>query len=1484
MKKLFIILLMILVSGICFSQDIIPVDTAYHNLPTYSFKYYTADSSLWIFKGSKYQTTKLVSNKRLNFLIDSLAAASDSNYVHNQSGETLTQHPGKFWLSDTIKTSGKIIGEDVRITDQKHGNATYSSVGDWFNLVQSSSRLTGMMLSAHSPADGTLDISAGTGIIKTTNAVNADTKFFDYPGGTVSLVDEKLNWLYMDYDGGNMTVKSTIDRTTIHDYDHFPLGRCYRQGTATNDITSSGMNSFNFSRRVHNMLVKRFGFAWASGSTISESDTRKIDVTAGTWYIGNTEISTAAHNTNTGGYSFDLYYYNPSTAAWVLSTGTQLGNSQYNNTSTGTGLVSMSGTKWMNYWVYLCPAGDLYILYGQAQYISLAEAEATQSPALVPDYISANTRLIARITQKNGETNFANVSNALISPINASAVNNHDNLGGILGHGSIHASVSERDSIISAEQHADTVRNKGHATIFDLLSKRSLNDHDSLSTLQERKYQSLTDTLTWGLGLSQTGHVTKIDTSSASILSRQRAVNTYEPKIAAGTNLQYWRGDKSWQTLPTSYTLNNNEWSKVYDYAGNLSNFWMLSKDNILTPAFTLGVQSLYMVPDAGKVNIADMPNIRSASGDTLQYNFRIGNVSMLKMRGVANGSGGLSDTTILIPKLRLTDKPHNGYYLQMVDALGTIKAVPMNTGWQGTWNAATNTPTLANGTGTAGYWYRCLTAGTVNFGAGNITFAVGDEAHYNGSIWQNAGGSNTYNLQYMTKTVTGGSKIDSVTMKLNASNQIVADTVNYIATKKNVSDHTGLTTTAHGLGASAFHADSYFKLSSDSTANSGYASQFDLLSYKLKNDSTNAKTGFTTLYQNSLKMNHNDSTALSGYYTNYKASLGYTLPNNTWVLGYNYAGNISNLWKLSQDNILTPAYTLGIKELFFVRNSGINSIANLPVDTYATNGEEHGYKMMINNITGLKLAGKWNSSTSQVDSVKLTVPLLEVSTGAAANKIMMSEDSRGKSKWSDTKYLFSLVANRILYASATNEMGQLPAGSAGQIMQSNGASAPYWTTPTYPNSAGAGHVLFGDGTNIVLSTPHFPNVSATARKIIVSDGTNWEASTELWPVATAANNILRSNGTDWISQTVGLGLSASGSLAVDTASTAILSRDRASHEYQVKLVSGVNLKTVGGIALPGSGDIGIIGSTYGGTGSGFTKFLGATTSEKTYTLPNASSTILTDNAAVTVAQGGTGLSTITANSYLKGNGTGNLVPRTYSEVKIDLSLNNVENTALSTGNAGTASKWLTKRRLFGRYIDGSANMDSVITITYLDTTTVLQKTTAASMYQPKGSYLSAISVKTSTGNKVYYPLFTNTSTGNLDSTIVKTDKLTFNPSTGVLAATNTPNLTVQPLSGTTVNWNVTNGVNAKLTLSGNTTITLSNLVAGANGNIKVVTHASSSYTITISGYTNDVSPAISVVGFPDQLLSSGSGSKKDIYSWWYDGTTLNWNGTLNYQ
>lgn len=73
------------------------------------------------------------------------------------------------------------------------------------------------------------------------------------------------------------------------------------------------------------------------------------------------------------------------------------------------------------------------------------------------------------------------------------------------------------------------------------------------------------------------------------------------------------------------------------------------------------------------------------------------------------------------------------------------------------------------------------------------------------------------------------------------------------------------------------------------------------------------------------------------------------------------------------------------------------------------------------------------------------------------------------------------------------------------------------------------------------------------------------------------------------------------------------------------------------------SGVTGTLAGGNGGTGNAFMAFTGPATSLRTFTLPNATATILTDAADVTVAQGGTGLGTLTLNSLLVGAGTGNV-------------------------------------------------------------------------------------------------------------------------------------------------------------------------------------------------------------------------------------------------
>lgn len=103
------------------------------------------------------------------------------------------------------------------------------------------------------------------------------------------------------------------------------------------------------------------------------------------------------------------------------------------------------------------------------------------------------------------------------------------------------------------------------------------------------------------------------------------------------------------------------------------------------------------------------------------------------------NTSGTNTGDQDLSPYQLLSEKGQaNGY--ASLDAGGKVPVAQLPASvmtYLGTWNAATNTPTLANGTGDAGDLYIVSVAGTVNFGAGPITFDVGDWVMYNGSIWQ---------------------------------------------------------------------------------------------------------------------------------------------------------------------------------------------------------------------------------------------------------------------------------------------------------------------------------------------------------------------------------------------------------------------------------------------------------------------------------------------------------------------------------------------------------------------------------------------------------------------------------------------------------------------------------------------------------------------------------------------------------------------------
>jgi hypothetical protein len=90
-----------------------------------------------------------------------------------------------------------------------------------------------------------------------------------------------------------------------------------------------------------------------------------------------------------------------------------------------------------------------------------------------------------------------------------------------------------------------------------------------------------------------------------------------------------------------------------------------------------------------------------------------------------------------------------------MLKAISTITNAIGALNYKGTWNASTNTPTLADGTGSKGDYYVVSTAGTQTFGGVQLFFGLGDWIVYNGAVWQRVEGGSDGNFANVTLTST---------------------------------------------------------------------------------------------------------------------------------------------------------------------------------------------------------------------------------------------------------------------------------------------------------------------------------------------------------------------------------------------------------------------------------------------------------------------------------------------------------------------------------------------------------------------------------------------------------------------------------------------------------------------------------------------------------------------------------------------------------
>ena len=342
-------------------------------------------------------------------------------------------------------------------------SATAKTIQEWLNHSQAAGYFEGGGFTDN--GDGSVSVSAGSGIIKVSDTYNEDSIFFEWDADTnVSLADNSTNYIYVVYDPTTPTIASaTTEPSDIRT--NILLGKVYREGS---DIHSfkAGMYVPELGKNVLLRFTAQFGeISRVSGGVVSETGTLNVATTNAVVWGGLSRLTTTGYDTSDAGSTFEYYYYNFTTSAWVKSDESAIDADYYNDITTGTGLVAITSNQYGAHWVYIDVNGNILIVYGQDSY-TLDSAQAAQPPSDLPERITDFCWFAAKIIVKESTTVFTEIQSAYDISFSASSSSNHNELNALQGGQSdqyYHLTSAEHTI---ATQAADT-SNSGYLTTTD---------------------------------------------------------------------------------------------------------------------------------------------------------------------------------------------------------------------------------------------------------------------------------------------------------------------------------------------------------------------------------------------------------------------------------------------------------------------------------------------------------------------------------------------------------------------------------------------------------------------------------------------------------------------------------------------------------------------------------------------------------------------------------------------------------------------------------------------------------------------------------------------------------------------------------------------------------------------------------------------------------------------------------------------------------
>lgn len=344
-------------------------------------------------------------------------------------------------------------------------NGHIKTLTNYFEHVGSSCPITGFELTDN--LDGTVNIGNGSAILRDTESVHTSTLVeYDVYGVTNQvLIDNATNYIFASYNGGVPQLSLYASIPDSAGMTEVPVWFLTRIG---NDIHIVDMRNFGLNYPVANskkdFYVNQIEHAF--GTVLSEGITpRSIALTAGRFYLTSVALDHDAFDTNTStGPDTFTSIYRDGLGGWTrVASQKTIPNTTYDN---GTGsLATLGQNDYGVYWVFLVlnTPSELYMLYGQSTYNTLAAAQAAMIPNTIPPEfgLGSSSKIVAKVIVLKSAVNFTEIRTPFIEAFTTATPTIHNGLGGIQGGQSL-------------EYYHQTLAQAAHVTDTDLVASKSV--------------------------------------------------------------------------------------------------------------------------------------------------------------------------------------------------------------------------------------------------------------------------------------------------------------------------------------------------------------------------------------------------------------------------------------------------------------------------------------------------------------------------------------------------------------------------------------------------------------------------------------------------------------------------------------------------------------------------------------------------------------------------------------------------------------------------------------------------------------------------------------------------------------------------------------------------------------------------------------------------------------------------------------------------